>query len=448
MHSCRSLTTGRALTAGLVAQELEEVAGHVDHAGVFVHHDHAARTHDRSGFFEAFKVDGKIYQRFGDAAARRSTGLHRLELPAVRDPAADVEDQLAQSGSHRNLDEACVPDAADQRKDLRPLALLGADAREPLGTMADDLRHGGPGLDVVDAGRLAPQATLGREGRPGPGFAHIPFDRGHERRFLAADEGARPALDGDIEVEAASEDVLPEESTLAGLRDGHFQTFPGQGILLTYVDKTVRRPHRPSPDDHPLDDCVGVGLDDAAIHEGAGVPFVGVADHELDVAGLCSRDLPLRPRGEPGAPLSTQPRLLDLVDDLFWSHRVERLVECEIALAGNGFIDVLRVDQAPVAKRDQLLLLEELNVIHLGDRLGLPRLAIQQSLDGAPSLEMLLHQLRDIFFRYQLIEDVVGLDNHHRSLGTEAVAAGHDDRHLVLKVVPGQLLLQGFLHLE
>ena len=55
-----------------------------------------------------------------------------------------------------------------------------------------DRRDGGQGLHVVDQGRGAPEARLGRERRPGPGRAALPLDRGQQRGFLAADVGTGP----------------------------------------------------------------------------------------------------------------------------------------------------------------------------------------------------------------------------------------------------------------
>ncbi len=44
----------------------------------------------------------------GQAAAGRAAELHGLELAAGQHAAADVEDDFAQRGAHRHLDEAAV----------------------------------------------------------------------------------------------------------------------------------------------------------------------------------------------------------------------------------------------------------------------------------------------------------------------------------------------------
>ena len=51
---------GNALAAGLVLAEVDEEPGDVDHAGRLVHHDHAARAHDRADLVERVVVDRHI----------------------------------------------------------------------------------------------------------------------------------------------------------------------------------------------------------------------------------------------------------------------------------------------------------------------------------------------------------------------------------------------------
>jgi hypothetical protein len=49
-HSLGPHAAGHAFAARFFLDELQEEAGHVHHAGVLVHHDQAARTHDRAEF--------------------------------------------------------------------------------------------------------------------------------------------------------------------------------------------------------------------------------------------------------------------------------------------------------------------------------------------------------------------------------------------------------------
>ena len=155
---------GHAFAAGFGAGELDEVAGDVDHAVVFVHHHHAARTHDRAELPQRFEIDRGIEHLVRNAAAGRSAGLHRLDVMAERSAAAaDVVDEVAERRAERHFDQAGVHHLADQGEDLGSGTGLAADLGEPRRAFGNDRRDVEPGLDVVDVGRMAPQALLGRD---------------------------------------------------------------------------------------------------------------------------------------------------------------------------------------------------------------------------------------------------------------------------------------------
>ena len=181
----------RALAAGFVLHELGEEPGDVHHADRLVHHDQAAGAHDRARFLDRVVVDRQVEVPRRDASARRPSHLRGLEVPPVRDPAADAVDDLAQGGSHRHLDEAGVVHLAGQREDLRPLAALGADPAVPVAALEDDQRDVRQRLDVVDVGRLALVAPHGGERRARARHPALALERGDQGRFLTADEGAR-----------------------------------------------------------------------------------------------------------------------------------------------------------------------------------------------------------------------------------------------------------------
>ena len=85
-HLPQAFPAGDALAAGFIRQELDEVAGDVDQAGVLVHDDHAARSHHRAGLGELVEADRKIQQGLGKAASRGPAGLHGLEFLAAGIP--------------------------------------------------------------------------------------------------------------------------------------------------------------------------------------------------------------------------------------------------------------------------------------------------------------------------------------------------------------------------
>ena len=272
---------GHALAARLGVGELHEVARDVDHAVVFVHHDHAARAHDRADLGQRLVVDGRVEHVQRDAAAGGTAGLHRLDLAAVGGAAADVVDELGQGRAQGHLHEAGVLDLAHEREDLGAGALGRAGVAEPGWSAGHDGRHVVPGLDVVDVGGLAVEAALGGERRPRPGSAGLALERGDERRLLAADEGAGALDDLDVEVEAAAHDVRAHEAVLASLGHRAFEAHDRDGVLGPHVDDAVAGTGGVARDEHALEQRVGVGLDLVAVHVGAGVALVRVADEVL-----------------------------------------------------------------------------------------------------------------------------------------------------------------------
>ena len=119
-HALGADAAGDALAARLLLGEVEEEAREVDHAGLVVDHDQAAGADDGAGRGQALVVDRRVQQVRRDAAAGGAADLHRLELLAVLDAAADVEDQVAEAGAHGHLDQAAVDDLAGEANTLVP----------------------------------------------------------------------------------------------------------------------------------------------------------------------------------------------------------------------------------------------------------------------------------------------------------------------------------------
>ena len=70
-HPLGPLAAGGALAAGFILAEVHEEAGHVDGAGVLVHDDQAAGTHDGAQFDHLLVIDGGVEVLHRDACRRR-----------------------------------------------------------------------------------------------------------------------------------------------------------------------------------------------------------------------------------------------------------------------------------------------------------------------------------------------------------------------------------------
>ena len=112
--------------------------------------------------------------RFRHASAGGAADLNRFAFLIVRDAAADVEDNIAQSGSHRDFHQSGPSHHAGKRKYFGAFAPLGTHRRIPLGAAIQNHRQVGQRLDVVDDSRLAEQPLNRREWRPGRGMPRLP----------------------------------------------------------------------------------------------------------------------------------------------------------------------------------------------------------------------------------------------------------------------------------
>src|SRR5207249_12021426 len=91
-------------------------------------------------------------------------------------------------------------------------------------------------LDVVDDGGLAERALDRGKRRLDLGPALLALERGEQAGLLAADVGAGPAVDDDVEVEARALDVLAEEPRPVGFLDRRAEDALRRHVFPTDVD--------------------------------------------------------------------------------------------------------------------------------------------------------------------------------------------------------------------
>ena len=101
-------------------------------------------------------------------------------------------------------------DVARDREELGAAVVGLAEREERVAAVADDPRHRGEGLGVVDGGRLAVQAVARRERRLEARLALLALERLEQRGFFAADVGAVAVVRVELEAEIGAEDVLAE----------------------------------------------------------------------------------------------------------------------------------------------------------------------------------------------------------------------------------------------
>src|SRR5579872_5404330 len=346
---------GDAFATRLGVSELDEIAGDVDHAIVFIHHDHAAGAHDGSELRQVLVVDCGVEHILRNTSTRGAAGLNGLDLASPDGAFADVVNESLQRCAQWHLDQAGIFHFADEREDLGSRALGTTGFGEPGWTAHHDGRDVVPSLDVVNIRRLSPKSFLSRKWRTGTRSAGFAFERGNQSSFLTADECARAFDQFDIELKSTAENVFSQQAVLAGLFDGSVETMHRQRILGAHVDDSFGCAHHVPTDDHALEQGVRVALDLVPVHIGAGIAFVGVADDVLRLGLGFGEEFPFVASKVTGASTSAKLGDLDLFD---YAARVgidQNFVECLITADRDVFFDVVRIDDPAIAQNDFLL---------------------------------------------------------------------------------------------
>ena len=158
-------------------------------------------------------------------------------------------------------------------------------------------------------------------GRTRPRPAGASFQRADQRGLLAADEGAGALDQFDVEVEAATQDVLAQQAVLPGLRDGDVQPVHRQRVFGADIDDSVRGAGDVAADRHAFEQRVRIALQLVAVHVGARIALVGVADQVFPVAHGLAQIFELHAGREAGAATAAQPGRLELFVHLLGRRR-------------------------------------------------------------------------------------------------------------------------------
>ncbi len=336
--------------------------------------------------------------------------MHGFERVAIRYAAADVFDDLAQPDAHGHFHQTGVGNFAGEGEDLGTLAVLRTHAREPLAALAENGRDVGEGFHVVDQRRLAPQAAHGRVRWTRFRHAATAFNRGDQGRLFATDEGAGSEPDFNVEAEGRVADVVAEQAAPPCIAQCGLQARDRQRILGTHVDVALAGANGIGRDGHALNNPLRVALEHAAVHEGAGVALVAIADDVLQLAGRLGHRAPLEAGRVTAAATSTQSAFGDLTNHAGWRHVAECGQQRLIAVARNVVVNLFRVNVAGVFKHHVHLLVKVLAQVALQ---LLDRFAAQ-----------VLHDLLCIFGTDMLIERFFRIHQNQRSGRAQPHAAG------------------------
>ena len=278
MNPAGSFPARRALAARLVREEFRRRLERLDHARAVVHHDHAAGARHRARGQQRVEVHRHIDLFRREHLRRHSTGDHRLEAVPATHPLRVAIDQLAERDPHRRLVEPGPIHVSTDGEQPGAALFRRSQRGEAIRALAQNERNTGQRLDVVHDRWTLEQTRDGRERRLELGKAFSSLDRREQRGLLAADVGAGPAMDHDVQIEAASLNVLAKPAAL--VRFGHRtgEPFGRPEVLATNIDVGFVASSRGSSDDHAFEQGVRIALENVSILEGSWFPFVGIDD--------------------------------------------------------------------------------------------------------------------------------------------------------------------------
>src|SRR5215471_5402950 len=114
---------------------------------------------------------------FDQEVGRSAAGYRAAEFKSVSHPSGVFFEDFSNGHAHRQLPGAGPFDLSAHAINLRPAIVGAAQSFEPIGPVVDDVRDIAQGLDVIDYGRLAPEAAHLRVRRFGSRRGAPAFER-------------------------------------------------------------------------------------------------------------------------------------------------------------------------------------------------------------------------------------------------------------------------------
>ena len=197
------------------------------------------------------------------------------------------------------------------------------------------------------------------------------------------------------------------------------------------VDQSFGGTDGVTADAHRFYNRVRVAFHDGAVHEGAGVAFIGVADNVLYVRYLLTGKFPFQAGGETAPTASPQAGAFDDVDDVGRLFVEKAVGQCEVSFTGDVFFYIFGVDESAVAQGDAELFPVEVHVFGVTDSLFGLRVYVEQPFDSSSSDDVFADDFLRIFGSDLGIERIVRNDLYDGALFAEAEAAYCDDVYFV-----------------
>mmetsp|Transcript_35252 Transcript_35252/g.64064 ORF Transcript_35252/g.64064 Transcript_35252/m.64064 type:complete len:454 (-) Transcript_35252:330-1691(-) len=305
-----ALAAGRALAAALVLVEVREPADGSDHVHGVVHDGDGRCAQAGAPRLKIVKIHqrlrGGLVVQHGHAGPARD---HRLQVvPAAAHAAAVLLQQVLQRDGHLLLHDHGVVHVPTDAEELGAVVVGAAEAGEPGGAATQDGGAHSDGLHVGHGGGAAKDTHVGREGRLQAGFPSLALQGLDERGLLAADVGARAAVQVHVKVVAGATGVLAQEALGVSLVDGLIQHNSLVEVLAANIDVGRPGPHSEPGDETALHQLVGVLAHDLAVLASARLGLIGVYHQEAGATiVVLGHKRPLQAGRETSTSAATEP---------------------------------------------------------------------------------------------------------------------------------------------
>ena len=264
----------------------------------------------------------------------------------------------------------------------------------------------------------------------------------HQSGFFAAHESAGAQTNEDIKVEISAENMLAQQAVFASLINGDLQALHSDGILGADIDITDAGADSVAADGHSFQHRVGVAFQNGTIHESTGVALVGVANHVLLVSLGSGGKLPLLAGGETSAATAAQTGFQHFVNHLLRGHLRQGLAQSAIAVEGDIFVDVFRVDTTAVPQSQTQLGTVEVDIFQRRVLFLVRLFLVDQMLHDTSLEQVLRNDLVHIVHLDAAVEGAFGINDDHGACFAKTEAAGADHFDFLVQTVFGDLFFK------
>ena len=171
------------------------------------------------------------------------------------------------------------------------------------------------------------------------GQARFPSRLSRQSRLFAADIGAGPAVQINVEREIGPLDVLAEQVVRVALLDRPVERAVRAAEFITQVDVRRRRADGVRRDHDPFQELMRIVLHQDAIVERARLALVAVHAEVKGARMVLGQEGPFDARRKAGAAAAAQPRILDHLCDVVRGHSQgfsQRLISAVGAITSQG----------------------------------------------------------------------------------------------------------------